>query len=273
MKGLVSIMVVFFSFGLSAQRQAQFYGTQEAGMSNLGVVHTSAWSTRLNPGLLPFSASFSELSVARPYSLSELNYFGVNVNHQINEKQGLGGYFLQGGSEAYSDLQLGLGYGLKLSKQVALGISANYLGIQQIAQYGSAFALAMNVGVYAELNDKFSVGANAFNVNRGRYSALFEQEIPSVVSAGVRYKSSDKVSVSAQFEKELNQKILARVGIEYRIREHLIMRTGVESGAPSFSFGFGYGIKNFQLDFASRFHQTLGFYPQIGLRYQWKERE
>jgi len=273
MKGLVSVMVVFISLGISAQRQAQFYGTQEAGLSNLGVVHTSSWSSRLNPGLLAFSNSFTELSVARPYSLSDLNYFGLNVNHQINDKQGLGGYFLQGGSEAYSDLQFGLGYGLKLSKQVALGVSANYLGIQQIAQYGSSFALAMDVGVCAELSDKFSVGANAFNLNRARYSALFEQEIPSVVSAGVKYNSSDKVAVMTQFEKELNQKILARVGIEYRIREHLTMRTGVESGAPSFSFGFGYGIKNFQLDFASRFHQTLGFYPQIGLRYQWKERE
>jgi hypothetical protein len=273
MKGLVSILVVLIALGVSAQRQAQFYGTQEAGLSNLGVVHEGAWSSRLNPGLLPFSNSFSEFSVARPYSLSDLNYYGLNVNYQLYEKQGLGGYFLQGGSEAYSDLQFGLGYGLKLNKQVALGVSANYLGIQQIAQYGSSFALAMDVGIYAELSDRFSIGANAFNVNRARYSALFEQEIPSVLSAGLKYKSSDKVSVMAQVEKELNQKILARVGIEYRIREHLIMRTGVESGAPSFSFGFGYGIKNFQLDFASRFHQTLGLYPQIGLRYQWKERE
>lgn len=271
MRTLLLISFTFSWLSIFSQRQAQFYGTQEAGMSNLGVVHENAWATRLNPGLLPFSSSFVALSVARPYNISDLNYTGINMNYQLNEKQGAGIYFLRGGSAAYSDLQLGLGYGLKLSKNVSLGIAGNYMGIQQTAQYGSSFALAMDIGVFADLSDKFSVGANAFNINRARYSALFEQEVPSVISAGVRYKSSDKVAVMTQIEKELNQKILMRVGVEYKIKENIIMRTGVESGAPSFSFGFGYVLKNFQVDFTSRFHQTLGFYPQIGLRYQWSK--
>jgi hypothetical protein len=90
---------------------------------------------------------------------------------------------------------------------------------------------------------------------------------------GVHYKPSKKVSILAEVEKQVITKISFKGAVEYQPVKPLYIRFGVQSAPVEFALGFGYKISGFSIDLGSKYHQTLGWSPNFGLNYQFKDHE
>jgi hypothetical protein len=82
------------------------------------------------------------------------------------------------------------------------------------------------------------------------------------------YKFNDKLTTTAEFEKDLLYEPTFRAGVEYHLVEPLYVRIGLNTNPMMPSFGMGLHLKKrLILDVAARWHQILGFAPQASLSY------
>ena len=84
---------------------------------------------------------------------------------------------------------------------------------------------------------------------------------------GLGYQASKKVLIAATLNKNTQQKIDMRVGLEYKILEILSVRAGLKSRTLNQSIGIGLVHKNIMFDLAMEHHPSLGYQPQISLAY------
>ena len=87
---------------------------------------------------------------------------------------------------------------------------------------------------------------------------------------GGSYKFSEKALLSSELEKNVGLTTIFKAGLEYHIVEQVFLRGGIASNPTLSSFGFGFKLKQWQVDVASSYHQVLGFTPQVSLVYDFK---
>ena len=76
-----------------------------------------------------------------------------------------------------------------------------------------------------------------------------------------------------ELEKDLNQKNIVKIGIEYKPINSFYIRMGIATNPSLSCFGIGINLKQFKVDIASSYHSTLGLSPQIGLTYQFGKKK
>jgi len=166
--------------------------------------------------------------------------------------------------------RIGLAYGKALGKRLAIGVQLNYFRTAIGGDYGQAHALSFEIGFYSKLSDQLELGAHIFNPIGAQIGQVAPQNIPISFQLGLLYKVDTKLHLATEVEKILDQKTSYKFGLEYFIVEKFIFRIGVATQPTLFTFGFGLNMNKLQLDIGTGFHQTLGFTPQISLRYTLK---
>ncbi|GAA0881194.1 hypothetical protein GCM10009119_41640 [Algoriphagus jejuensis] len=175
---------------------------------------------------------------------------------------------------------LGLGvsrFGGKLFNQQLFGLGfSNTLGIvsigakvewfqTQIEGFGNGNAVLFSLGGVAELGPKFFLGANFSNLNSAKISQNSEQRLPTAVQLGVSYLPIESLRVLAELEKDVELDPIFKVGIEYELREWIILRTGVNSNPSRLSFGLGIRKNRFGFDYAYGQNSSLGRTHHVSL--------
>jgi hypothetical protein len=75
--------------------------------------------------------------------------------------------------------------------------------------------------------------------------------------------------VLLEVEKDLVNKPLMRVAVEYFPLDFLYIRAGVSTNPSLNAAGFGLRWKKIRLDMAASFHPQLGYTPHLGLLYSF----
>ena len=224
----------------------------QAGLAFVNDVSFSAYGERrfmaegLNSYLFAAALPFDKIGT---FGLA-LNYFGFSD---------------------YNEQKIGLNYARKLAKNFSLGVQLDYLGTR-IPNYGVAHAVTVELGILAKLNEKVRLGAHVYNPVNAKIGP--DDRLPTLFSLGLSYEPSKKVFLSAQLDKDIyNHPFIGRFGLEYRPIDAFYIRAGVSAAAlAQASFGIGVNLQQLRIDFATSYHQVLGFTPAFSLSYSLQKK-
>lgn len=252
-------------------------GARSAGLGNASVTFSDLWSVHHNQAGLAFVERISfGLYYENRFLLPELGLKGGAAALPVGS--GVFGLSVSSfGYSLYSESKYGLAYARKFGDNFSIGIQLDYLQTRIAENYGISKTLAAEIGVQGKLNENLSIGAHIFNINRAKIAEFlvdsitdYTERAPTILRLGMDYKFSEKVFVAVETEKDMDQKAVMKVGVEYQVSELFYLRVGVSSNPFLSTFGFGVMFKEFRLDFATSYHSVLGYSPHISLSYDIK---
>ncbi len=272
MKSLAVVVFLFFLLAqpaLSANDNYPF-GARQAGMGNAGVTLYDLWSVSHNQAglarLQALSAGFyfENRFLAREMALGAVaaalplpsGVFGLSLS-----------YF---GFSLYNEGKIGLSYARDFGEKLSVGMQFNYMYLSIGEGYGSRGNFTLEVGMIYELLSGLHIGAHLFNPTQSRITGvddLYDEHIPTILRFGLSYAFSDRVLLAVETEKDINEKARFKVGIEYRLTDHIHLRGGVGTRPMENAFGFGFQSGNLQFDLSAAYHHVLGYSPQAGVTY------
>jgi len=229
------------------------------------------WSLFNNPaGISGMSHGEVGVYVERRFMLKELTYGSAGFAMPFKDIHAAGIEVGTFGFDSYRETRIGLNYAATIMDVVSLGAKVNY-AILSIEGFGSTSAVYVDVGVNTQVSKTVSLGFSALNVNRAKLvtSGEVEDRIPTVLTAGVAYKPSDKVLLLVDVQKDIAHPVTFMGGVEYEFIDGFMARVGGSAKPRMISGGLGMNLKGIKFDFAATYHQQLGFTPHIGLSYNF----
>jgi len=246
-------------------------GGRSAGMGNASVTLNDLWAIHNNQaGLAGIKNISAGIYYENLYGLKELGLKAGVV--ELPTKSGVFGlsmsYF---GYSQYNESKIGLAYAKSLGTKFSVGVQLDYLGIHIGENYGNTSAVAAEIGLLYKISKKLNIGAHIYNPTRAKIANYNNERVPTVFRLGLSYIFSDKVIVAAETEKDIQYNAAFKAGIEYHPVKQFYFRAGISTDPVLDAFGFGLELKNFNLDFAATYHQTLGFTPQVSIIFHKSE--
>ncbi len=266
MKKLLFLFCLF-PFFFSAGNNNLPIGGRATGMGNTGLCIADVWAIRFNQAAL---AEVSSVSFGAAYeSRFLLKSLGVqSLAVAIPVKRGTFGLNYTGtGDKLYNESKIGLGYGMKLSEKVNLGIRLNYHSLRLGNNYGRTQNLTFELSVLAKPTNNIQIGFHLFNPSQTKLNEYQNEEIPAIINLGMSYKFSEKVCGNIEIEKDIERPFSIKLGVEYFPADNKFIRAGIITNPSMPTIGFGLVKGEFKIDFSSAFHPILGITPSLGLRY------
>ena len=240
-------------------------GGRSAGMANASVTLNDLWAIHNNQAGL---AEIKNISAGIYYeNLYGLNELGLKAGaFVIPTKSGVFGlnlsYF---GYSQYNENKVGLAYAKSFGNKFSVGIQLDYLSTHIAENYGSTSAIAAEIGLQYSINKKINIGAHVYNPTKAKIADYNNERVPTIFRLGLSYLISKKIIVAIETEKDIQYNAAFKAGVEYHAVKQFYFRAGISTNPVLNSFGFGLELKNFNLDFATTYHQVLGFTPQVSI--------
>ncbi len=262
---------LFSSFSLFAQNIPANIGAAESGMGGVGVASTAVWSAANNQAALGFNKSYGvgfyyeNRFMTKELSLNALTLvlptgkgsFAANIS-----------YF---GFSQYNEKKIGIAYGMALSKRFAVGVQLDYLNTAIGDIYGSKSVYTFEIGLLSKLTNDITLGVHVFNPIQAKFNDYNNEKLALLMKVGLQWNLDKDFVAAVEINSDINNKLIVRGGLEYRIMKILYTRIGLSNNPNIFSFGVGLQLKSFRLDFSSTMHQILGYSPQLSFIYQLKK--
>ncbi|MGE0076945.1 MAG: hypothetical protein AB7S48_03705 [Bacteroidales bacterium] len=270
-KRTVLLILVLFYTTLKASVPDKPTGGQGTALGQTWISLNSYWSSLQNQAGLAWQSnpwigvhhenrflinelSLSEIGAILPTSSGN---FGFNISHfgysQFNVTRG------------------GFLYGMKLSENFSAGVGFNYHHLQIAGDYARKNAYTVEGGILYMPTEKLVLGAYLFNPTHA--SLDNQQSMPSLFGFGVSYLPTSKITMVLQVDDDTERKPVVRGGFEIEALKGFALRLGYSSGNPEgITGGFGWLVKNIQVDLAFGYHQVLGYTPQLSVSYRFGRR-
>ena len=246
-------------------------GGRSAGMANSSVTLNDLWAIHNNQaGLAEIRSISAGIYYENLYGLKEL---GLNAGaFVIPTKSGVFGLSLSYfGYSQYNENKLGLAYAKSFGNKFSVGIQLDYLSTHIAENYGNTSAIAAEIGLQYKINKKIKIGVHAYNPTKTKITDYNDERVPTIFRLGLSYLFSEKLIVAIETEKDIKYKPAFKAGVEYHAVKQFYFRAGISTNPILNSFGFGLEFKNFNLDFATTYHQVLGFTPQVSITFHNSE--
>ncbi|TVR68271.1 MAG: hypothetical protein EA408_13685 [Marinilabiliales bacterium] len=242
-------------------------GSRPAAMGNAFVAVGDIWSVQHNQaglaGLRSFQAAFHH---ENRFLVPE---FGLQaVAAALPFRPGtIGVSYTYFGFTKYYESKLGLAFGRGFGERFSAGLQVNYLHTYIAGDYGYAGNVTVEGGFIAEPVDGLFVAAHIYNPTRATRYTYYGEPLPTVLRFGVSGYLSESLLAAAEAEKDLDNRMVLKGGLEMGLFESLWLRTGIISDPVQPSFGIGYGFGGLVADIAFTGHQVLGLTPHFSLSY------
>lgn len=260
MKILLVCIVVLFTVTTNAQGWMS-QGARVSALGDNGVTFIDAFAYHHNPGALGFlDKGTAGISYENRFLMKELQSQSITV--AVPLKVGVisaGGQFY--GYDAYRTTRAGAGYSMKLSKNIAVGVQLNYLGMQLGDYYGSKNSLSAELGALAKIGDKVRLGFSVFNITRTKLAEYRDERFGTILRLGASYQIINQLLLVGEIEQEVGYHTRIRGGLEYHPIDMLYIRAGIQGAPMNFSFGFGLAFHRFKIDLSTQYDQLLGWSP------------
>lgn len=248
----------------SVVQAQQVMGARSLGMGQAAAaLDQNAWALFTNPATLDERQLRGSFFGARYYGFSELTDMAAATSMPVSDKWGAVGIaFHRYGFELYHEQHLKVGYAYRW-KNLRAGIGLNYTHMR-IERYGSAGALALDLGLLAEITEQLTIGSYVTNLNRAKLGQA-EEELPRQLSIGAAYTPVNSVLVTVDAVKDVQYPLAIRGGAEIELFENFKIRGGISTEPVTFSLGLGYGTEKWGINLAAQRHQLLGISPGLDL--------
>lgn len=246
-------------------------GASNSAMADASVATVNNWSLFNNPGA---AGSLEHTSIMVSYQ-NRYNIEGFHViggGAIVHQKWvNIGVRYFKFGDDLFNQQMVGLSLSNKL-QMVSLGTGINVIqthteGLKDDRVWVGEF------GGLAQITNNISFGAHIFNFKHG-------VEYPTTMKAGLRVSPLENIGLNGEVQKQLEQREIYKVGLEYELLEFLILRTGVNlQGVEDKSktntnaaFGFGLNTTGFLMDYSFNSGE-LGAIHEISLSISFGEVE
>lgn len=223
------------------------------------------WSIFSNPATL----SSSQLNVGfyglRNYGISELS--DLSASAIVPTRAGLlaAGMHRYGG-DLFSETSYRAAY-KNTWQNVHFGLVVNYNHIAISGGYGSGGALALNLGIAAQIFEGFMIGAKSTNVNGAAFKFQgYDETLYRDLSLGMSYLLAEKATIVVDMVKDIRFPLAWRTGIEVEIVPTLTGRIGVTTEPITYSFGLGYSSSTWLVNLVVQQHEILGSSPGFDIQ-------
>lgn len=269
MQRIILLIASLLTMHVYAGNYTTHAGGRDAALSGATLCVSDAFSVFNNPSAGANTLGL-RLGAALDYrfGMKQLatNSFGVSYGKDKLGAFGLS--FSQFGFSLYNEQMVTLSYARVLSDKLSGGVQFHYMRINLgDAYYGNKGAMAASINMFYKTSDKFSMGFNIFNLTNTSLAEYNNERIPTIVRVGASWQPNAKVAVNMETEKNLDQPNQLKLGVEYRPLKQLSVRAGVKGKPATFSFGVGYALTKWRIDFAAGYHPVLGYSPVVGLSY------
>lgn len=240
-------------------------GSRSMSMANASNTFTDAWAYFNNPAGLAMDNNLQAgLSYENRFLLKELQSQSAVV--AIPLKVGVisvGGQTF--GYRQFRSTKAGVGYSMKLSDRLMIGVQGNYQGLMLNENYGNKHTATAEIGILTLLTENWRVGVTVNNVGRAKLSEYSDDRFSTYFKLGTSYRFSKSVLMSLEFEKNLETALRVKSGIEYTPIENLYLRGGFATARTELTFGVGYDFGLLSLEIGSAYDQILGWSPNFSL--------
>jgi hypothetical protein len=263
------LVLILSNFWITLIAGGETIGGRSAALGNASVSLSDFWSIQNNPAgmaLQPYLAA--GVYYENQFFLKALSLKSAAIVAPTRLGV-LGLSFNQFGFNLYNENKFGLAYAKSFGELLRIGLQLDYQTTNFTEDYVDAGFMTFELGIQSTLNEKISLGAYVYNPIRLDISAFPGQKVPMIMRFGLTYTFTKEFIGVAEIEKNFEQKVSLRLGLEYVIQERFFVRTGIDSNPGIYTIGAGIHFKRLQLHIAASMHQILGVSTQAGLTYQF----
>jgi hypothetical protein len=263
-KTLLLVSIVFcLGFTVTALENHPV-GARSLGLSHASVSFADVWGTFHNQagiaGLKGISAGFFYES---RFGVDLLSLSAGSVVLPVGEGA-FGLSFFQFGSGVFKENKYALAYARQFSEKWSAGIQLDYL-TQNFPENARAKGFpTVEGGILFQPSEKLHLGAHVFNLVKGGIEApAGKVEMPVIFRGGGHYRFDETVLVAFEAEKDNQNPVLLKTGIEFLPVENLALRFGVSGKPFKYTAGVGYKTGKISADLGFSYHGNLGITPSI----------
>lgn len=171
------------------------------------------------------------------------------------------------GYSGYAEHNNALSYARNLGEKFSASLTFNYLVFSQAEAPQSKGAFFFQTGFISKPIDKLQIGLHLYNPSMATLEDYNNKKVPTIVRFGLAYFFTSEVLCSIETEKDIDQKIRFKSGIQYMAINNFYLRTGFLTNPNQFSLGIGYNLNRFVTDIAITTHEILPLSSQISFKY------
>jgi hypothetical protein len=263
-------LLLFLSQKVLSQSVSTSMGGRAIGIAYASSTLNDEWSLFNNTGGL---ARIKKISASASYeinpSLAGANRTAAVLNTPTQLGTAAIGFF-RFGDELYSEQVISGGFGNQLGI-ASIGLKVNY--IQYRAEgFGIKKAVSVNFGGIAEITPSLTIGAYITNINQPKISRQGNERIPAKLTTGISFKSSDRVRLFAEIEKDIEYDPTLKGAFEYVIYKKLFVRTGFNLQPNAGFFGLGFLSRRLKIDYGMQYVSSLHLIHQASATYQFTKK-
>lgn len=242
-------------------------GSRIKSMAGIGVSIPDNWSSHYNQAGLAYLTDYAiSAFYSNRFNLKETGYSAITIVLPVKP----GTFSINAsnfGYSAYSESKIAIGFGKRLGKYFSAGIQVNYIHTFISDIYDDKNGVYADLGLISIPFKKLRIG---FHVINPIGSTFFDKDLISpVVRTGISYDVNESILIGFQIDKELYSSLEIKAGMEFELREHFFIRSGINLKTIEYSFGIGIDLKNVKCDLGFSNHQILGYSPNISLTYEF----
>ncbi|HEV7379888.1 MAG TPA: hypothetical protein VGN64_08855 [Dyadobacter sp.] len=213
-------------------------------------------------------------SYSSHFGFEGIGTFAAGAIMPVHDELGMAVTVQRFGDKLYNQSAIGIAAGHQIGR-FSLGLKANYLqhAISAPSLSFSRRAVVFEFGGIVTLSSRLFFGAHVFNLTQSSYSGGYGRRVPTVLRAGFTYQPQSNLTLSAEMEKDTDQPLAFKTGLEYKVWKQLFLRTGVASRPLTSHFGAGFKARSYLIDYAVHTHTQLGLSHHLSLGYVFAERK
>ena len=251
------------------------HAQQSVGARNIAIGTASVslgdeWSYFSNPAAtIEVKKHKVATSYTNQYLIQELQQQGAVICLPL--KKGVFSFGAQiAGQTLAKTSKVGIGYALKLTEGLALGINLNFHQFR-IQNYGAKSSIVADAGIYYRINQKVTWGCGLLGVSNHKTNT--NQEVfPIALRTGINIQPASWLTCLVEVEHNTALNFRLKGGVEYNPIQNFKLRLGSIINEQTIAFGFGYVFKKqVYFDLGTIWQQVLGWSPNIGLAYQFNK--
>ncbi|NOU58771.1 hypothetical protein [Marinifilum caeruleilacunae] len=269
MRKLLLILLIA-PFAASASDGNRPSGARAFSLGNASVALFDEWSGFYNQAGLSLlkKKSFGAYYENR-FSIKELSTKSLHLN--FPGKFGtFAGSYSQFGFELYKESKIGIAYSRELGKNLWAGIQFNQHSKKLSSEFGSQSKYTFEIGLLAEISSNFYLGFHISNPNQEKFQYTdYDEPIPTIGRFGFSWKLSNGAMICSEIQKNLDDDLQVKAGIEYPIHKKLSLRVGVHNHPNSICLGLGFNFSHLKANIGFSRHPVLGYTPSADISFQF----
>jgi hypothetical protein len=249
--------------------QEQWPEASSAALGSCQVTMQGFSCTNLNQAGLGFIEQSSiSIQHSMPFLIKELGL--SSITGQFKTGSGAVGIALASrGIRGFRQTSMWLSYGMRLHSHISAGVGIHFWNSTIAEQALFAPGVSVALGLQLRINDQWTLGGSLFHPAGWSAIPMENVQIRSTISAGFTYSFLGAGRFFSEIHIHSLNGISLRNGLEWILKQHTCLRTGVYFRPFTFSGGTSLKFTKWVLEFSFQYRPESGMSPLTALTYAW----